>query len=228
MIDHDNDPAYWEVIGWQYYGRYKQAELLRQKMEEALTQEEGASNEDIKLLDSLLLTPPAFRGMLEGMWKESVFHRAAQAVEIRIKTTHTRAVLADLRRALSGSAASEVSLTGDRRADFAVPSITGQLILMGDPIKALYLVFEDKELLDESLHNGQDQANSLILRELQNKDAVLWRMPLALAKISLPLITTDSTFQGELPTRLQGVNLKLYYPPPSLLPELSLIVNPLS
>ena len=232
MVNVEQDMMFWEEHGWKSYGRYLTVRTLSEEIFQEISARHLNDGNVISILFRLLTTPgyvieafsrefpnevgEAFLSATEGV-KFIVWASYLRITMLRLLETCTkpdRIVVIPLdidepiERVINGIYG--VPQLGDMRADFA------------------YLFGNNNDLLVQATQEAKTRGLNLLLSRLEKKDTPLGRWSFALVGHKLSFESTlDEGLIAYLPTRIDGIVLRYYYPPNTNTPQLSLVVNPL-
>lgn len=205
-----------EIVRWKYHARELQVNGIVKLADTSINAEVESNADQFRRLDAILMTPPTFLRFVIDSFQESeeqFYAESSTALRILAKRVRVLNVLMTLARACSGEnpGSKEVAI------DF-VDSTTPL------PIR---LAFKNREeMLQQMVFEGREEAARQILNLTQGEIPLMrYRRDLAARKFALSP-TIDQGLLGYVPTKIDNVDLRLWYSKTETLPHLSFKLKP--
>lgn len=205
-----------EIVRWRYHARELQATAIFEEAESKIDDEIDTNTEPFKRIDALLLTPPVIlNAVIDGFResKDQFYKGALNAVKILANRVRSLEVLMRLNKACEEEA--------DDTKEVAIDFIDLTVPL---PIREAFKGREEE--FEQAVAEGRENAAKRLLLLTQDKTPLMrYRRDLALIKFHLSP-TLDGGLLGYIPTKLDEVDLKFWYPKAESLPKLAYRVKP--
>jgi hypothetical protein len=204
-------------VDYRYHARHLQVEAIKnetlQILDNALS-----SSEDFQLAAALLWTPLFLHQSYinsAGLSQESVSEKLYSSVKLFSERKHVLMVLENLSTACEPTSRSLREVAIDTVDTTAPPEFLG--------------LFHDKnDLLKKAASEGRENSSRRILSLIEIEDGIpllKYRKDLARGRVGL-ISSAEGGYIGYIPTRIDKVKLKLWYPKNENIPQLSLLINP--
>lgn len=201
---------------FRYRERGKQIQFIYNKAVDLLASDIEDGKDHFRVLDLFLSMPPIMLPAVFKDWeekREDYYSLALFAVKAFSKKVKTLNILADLRNVAGLESTHEVAID---MVDLTTP-------------EALTNVFRDYQvMLEKTIEGGREEGVQMVLNLVEGEIPLLrYRNDIARKKFNL-----SSTLKGEtlgfVPTKMEGIDLKFWYPEKNTLPKLSFVVKSLS
>lgn len=205
-----------EIVKWRYHARELQATAIFEEADDGLNTEIATNTEQFKRMDAVLLTPPVMLDSVVGNFHESkdqFYAGVIDALRILAKRVRTLEVLMRLAKVCRDETTGTKEVPIDF-VDLTVPS----------PIREAFKGRE--EVFEQAVTEGREDASKRLLSLTQGEIPLMrYRRDLASMKLALSP-TLDGGVLGYIPTKLDEVYLKFWYPKAEVSPKLSFMVKP--
>lgn len=196
-----------EAISWVYHARELQIRAIAEELHQTLKEKFNAQLSDVLSLREILYTPPI---LMTDNRRCVLFEKAIQGVRLIHTIEGVKGVFEQVEGAITPEAPKVTSIV---------------LVIKPSLIKALEAAFPKKDLLYESLIEGEKEAGDIILASLQG-DQPLLRFRKDILSLATNLEpSVDGGSVALLHTKVPGIEVRYYYPPGQNFPLLSLEVN---
>lgn len=235
MRNLETDSEHWAKVGWEYYGRYRQAKQLKEQLMLQVLNEKNACEREIALFYFLMHAPGfGVEYHLSGCpdSKEIHLEKVMRAATYIVKASRLAALLDRFQEcAQAGVGTREVPFGQDHDLtayfnSLKLPPISGIALAIVAP----KLTDQPNMLTEQALTDGRNQATLMLLEGLEGPGINLKLWPFRVAE-GLGAMKKSPALNGgligTLETAIDGVGVRYYYASQVDAPEVSLVVRSL-